>query len=66
MGRTCVIPNSEDIKPTLISTFITDTVLLVTMIAGLFRLRNNSSCAFGVGRLLWKQVGLAFSRFAVP
>jgi hypothetical protein len=66
MGRTCVIPNSEEIKPTLISTFITDTVLLVTMIAGLFRLRADSSCAFGVGRLLWKQVGLAFSRFAVP
>ncbi|KAF8490685.1 hypothetical protein F5888DRAFT_1099171 [Russula emetica] len=51
----CVILNSEEIKPTHVTTLITDTILLVTMLVGLFRLLTDSSSAFGLGRLLWKQ-----------
>ena len=55
--QTCVILNSDAIKPTLIITVITDIILLVTMLVGLSPLITDSSCAFGLGRLLWKQVG---------
>ncbi|KAI0275789.1 hypothetical protein BGY98DRAFT_990649 [Russula aff. rugulosa BPL654] len=58
--RTCVIPNSEEIKSILIIMVITNAILLVTMLVGLFRLRTDSSCAFGIGRFLWKQVGSAW------
>ena len=58
--------NSEEIKPTFVVTLVTDIILLVTMLVGLFRLRTNANSAFGVGRLLWKQVGSARSPFAVP
>ena len=54
--KTCVINNSEKIKPTFIITVINDTILLVAMLVGLFPLLTDSSCAFGLGRLLWKQV----------
>jgi hypothetical protein len=57
--------NSEKIKPTFVITVINDTLLLVTMLVGLFRLLPDSGYAFGLGRLLWKQVGSACSRFAV-
>jgi hypothetical protein len=65
-SQTCTILNSEEIKPTLIVTVITDIILLVTMLVGLSPLITDSSCAFGLGRLLWKQVGSACSPFAVP
>jgi len=54
-SQTCTILNSEEIKPTLIVTVITDIILLVTMLVGLSPLITDSSCAFGLGRLLWKQ-----------
>jgi hypothetical protein len=53
-------------KPTLIITVITDTILFVTMLVGLFRLLTGSSSTFGLARLLWKQVGLACSPFVCP
>ncbi|KAN0118728.1 hypothetical protein V8E52_004839 [Russula decolorans] len=53
--QTCYILNSEEIKPTLIITVITDTILLVTMLVGLFRLLTDSTSAFGLVGLLWKQ-----------
>ena len=55
--QTCVMLNIEEIKPTLLITLITDTASLVTMLVGLFPLFVNSSSTFGLGRLLWKQVG---------
>ena len=64
--RSCVVLNVEEFKPTLIINVITDTVLLVTMVAGLFRLRTNSSRTFGVVRLLWRQVGSACSPSPFP
>ena len=57
--------NSEQIKPTFVITVINDTLLLVTMLVGLFRLLPDSSYEFGLGRFLWKQVGSACSPFAV-
>ncbi|KAN0118740.1 hypothetical protein V8E52_004851 [Russula decolorans] len=53
--QTCIMINSEQIKPTFVITVINDTILLVTMLIGLFRLLPDSSYAFGLGRLLWKQ-----------
>jgi len=64
--QTCVVLNSEELKPTITITVITDTILLVTMLVGLFRLLIGSSSAFGLARLLWKQVGSACSPFACP
>jgi hypothetical protein len=37
--------------------FTTDAILLLIMFFGLFRLRFYKSSAFGMGRLLWRQVG---------
>ncbi|KAF8492450.1 hypothetical protein F5888DRAFT_1731167 [Russula emetica] len=54
-AQACVILNNEEIKPTFIISLITNTILLVTMLVGLFRLLISSSSAFGLGRLLWKQ-----------
>ena len=59
--QTCAVRNSDEIKPALITTLITDIILFVTMLVGLFRLFIDNNCAFGVGRLLWKQVESAFS-----
>jgi hypothetical protein len=64
--RACVILNSEEFKPTFVITVTTDTTLLVTMLIGLFRPLTDGSYAFGIGRLLWKQVGSACSRFPMP
>jgi hypothetical protein len=41
---------------TLVS-FSTDIILLLIMFFGLLRLRFHKSNAFGMGRLLWRQVG---------
>jgi hypothetical protein len=64
--QTCVVLNSDEIKITLLITVITDTILFVTMLVGLFRLLTDSSSAFGLVGLLWKQVGSACLQFAVP
>jgi hypothetical protein len=52
-----VTGNVQSAKANLISTLITDTVLLVIMLIGLLRLGFHERGTFGVGRLLWKQVG---------
>ncbi|KAF8490668.1 hypothetical protein F5888DRAFT_1740510, partial [Russula emetica] len=53
--QTCIILNSDELKPTLVITVIADTISLVTMLVGVFRLLAENSAAFGLGRLLWKQ-----------
>ncbi|KAI0275782.1 hypothetical protein BGY98DRAFT_1098622 [Russula aff. rugulosa BPL654] len=57
IAEACAILNSEEIRPTFIISVLTDTLLLVTMLVGLFRLFNftDGNSTFGVGRLLWKQ-----------
>ena len=49
--------NTEDNKPNIIITLVADIVLLIVVLIGLFRLLHDSSGSFGLGRLLWKQVG---------
>ena len=45
---------------------ISDTILLLTMLVGLFRLNRGIRGSIGVGRLLWNQVRLlCFSSWAL-
>ena len=39
--------------------------MFITMLAGLFRLRRLGAGTFGLGRLLWTQVGRWFSLFVM-
>jgi hypothetical protein len=52
----CVSSNVDGVKLTLIVTLITDFLLLVTVLAGLFRIRRCGGGSFGLEDLLWKQV----------
>ena len=54
--RACVASNVNGIKLTLTVTLIIDTVLLVTVLVGLLRLRRDGGGKFGLQGLLWKQV----------
>jgi len=40
---------------------VTDIILLLIMLVGLFRLRRNRCGTFGLAQLLWKQVRCLFS-----
>lgn len=51
--------NLETSKPSLISLFVTDCLLLMLMLAGLLRLRRRGGGSFQLGRLLWRQVRAA-------
>ena len=53
----CRVLNTE--SPSVTTLFVTDVVLLVIMLVGLLRLRLH---IFGLGELLWKQVGHATFR----
>jgi hypothetical protein len=44
----------------MIATLVSDVVLLLTMLVGLLRLREDGTL-FGLGKLLWRQVGGAHS-----
>ena len=52
----CVVTNLKTNQPSLISMFTTDFLLLILMLAGLFRLRRRGGGTFELGRLLWRQV----------
>ena len=54
--RGCFPTNGEDNKPTLIAMLATDVILLIIMLVGLFRLRQDGRGAFGLTQLMWKQV----------
>ena len=53
----CVILDLQLIKINLISTLTVDIILLFVMFIGLLRRRLHERSAFGLGRLLWRQVG---------
>ena len=55
----CIIFNSDNSKLNIIVTLITDIILLLIVLIGLLRLRSEVSgtLVFGIGHLLWKQVG---------
>jgi len=50
----CVVINSESTKKNVTATFVTDVVLLLTMLVGLLRLRLHGNM-FGLGKFLWRQ-----------
>lgn len=56
--------NTEELKPSIIINLITDLFLLVTVLVGL--LLSDGSHSFGLGRLIWKQVGSEWYPFAAP
>ena len=58
--------NTEKTKPSIIASLITDIILLLIVLIGLLRLLHNGGGSFGLGRLLWKQVGSGRSHIPVP
>ena len=54
---TCEIVNLHISKLNILATLATDIILLLIMFFGLLRLGFHERGAFGLGRLLWKQVG---------
>ena len=52
--------NTDSSKYNIPITFATDVILFFTMLVGLSRLRTRLG-TFGLGRLLWTQVGRWFS-----
>ena len=56
--------NTDSSKYNITISLSTDVILFITMLAGLFRLRLGVG-TFGLGRLLWTQVGRWFSLFVV-
>ena len=55
--QSCIVYNIETRRLNIITTVITDVTLLFIALVGLFRLRSQDGCTFGIGRLLWTQVG---------
>ena len=54
----CIVLNPETGKLNIIVLLVADITLLLTMLVGLLRLRSDGVGTFGVGQLLWEQVGL--------
>lgn len=56
MKSACVVLNIETNKPTLIVVLVTDILLLLIMLFGLFNFRRRIGDVSELGRLLWRQV----------
>jgi hypothetical protein len=56
-GGYCTALNINTGKATMIVSFVTDILLLVIMLVGLFRLESHRPGAMATGRFLWNQVG---------
>ena len=54
----CVLLNTEGSQKTVIVAFVSDVVLLLTMLVGLLRMRLRGDMS-GLRQLLWNQVGKA-------
>jgi hypothetical protein len=52
----CHVLHTESTKKTIFVVLVSDVVLLLTMLAGLLRLRLHGPM-LGLGQFLWKQVG---------
>ena len=52
----CEVLDTKTSKKNTIATLVSDVVLLLTMLVGLLRLRQDGTM-FGFGKFLWKQVG---------
>jgi hypothetical protein len=56
-ANSCIITNIEVCQIAMVSGFVTDTVLLLIMLAGLLHLRHRGGGSYELWHLLWKQVG---------
>jgi hypothetical protein len=56
-SSSCTAINTEENKPNIVVSLVLDMILLLTMLAGLLRLRRGGDGRFGVIRFLWNQVG---------
>jgi hypothetical protein len=54
--KSCAITNIQVCEISLVSCFVTDTILLLIMLVGLLRVRRRGS-SFELWHFLWKQVG---------
>ncbi|KAN0111509.1 hypothetical protein V8E52_008532 [Russula decolorans] len=54
-AKSCIITNIELCEIAMVSTFVTDTVLLLIMLAGLLHLRHRGRGSHELWHLLWKQ-----------
>jgi hypothetical protein len=52
----CVITNINSTNLSLITTLVTDVILLLIMLVGLLRLGFHEPGVYSLGRLMWKQV----------
>jgi len=57
MSGTCGITNIHITKLNMIVTLIMDIALLLIILIGLLRLGFNEPGIYGLGRLMWRQVG---------
>jgi hypothetical protein len=60
---TCLIVNLHISELNILVTLATDIILLLIMSFGLLRQGFHERSAFGLGRLLWKQVAIGASRW---
>ena len=56
---TCIITNIHSMKLNMITTLITDVVLLLIMLIGLLRLGFHEPGVYGLGYLMWRQVSMS-------
>ncbi|KAN0112040.1 hypothetical protein V8E52_007957 [Russula decolorans] len=54
-ANSCIITNIEVCQIAMVSGFVTDTLLLLIMLAGLLRLRHRVGGSYELWHLLWKQ-----------
>ena len=54
--KSCIITNVESCEISMVSFLITDTILLLIMLAGLQHLRRRGRGSYELWNLLWKQV----------
>ena len=55
--KSCIPSNIEICEVAMISSLVTDTILLLIMLAGLLQLRRRGRGTYQLWHLLWKQVG---------
>jgi hypothetical protein len=57
VAKSCVVTNVDICKLSIVCCLVSDTILLLIMLAGLLRLRRGGRGAYELWHLLWKQVG---------
>ena len=60
-----MVPDLHFSELNILVTLVTDIILLLIMFFGLLRMGCHERGAFGLGRLLWKQVGYWYFSLAV-